>query len=127
MDTAKHTAYWRDSAGEDWSAAKALLERGHLRHGLFFVHLAIEKTLKACVVSRTQKMPPKTHDLLRLSSLAGLTPSGEQSVSLTLIGRYCMEGRYPDSWGGSPDEEEASDVVIRAQEISKWLETLFET
>jgi HEPN domain-containing protein len=126
MDTAKHTAFWRESALEDWNAARSLMDKGHLRHGLFFVHLAIEKTIKAAVVHRTGEMPPKSHDLLRLGTLADLQLDDGKRLALTRIGRYCLEGRYPDTWGGPPDETEAREVVAEAEEMSRWLETLFE-
>lgn len=50
----KQIAHWRNGAEEDWSVAQELIERGRVRHGLFFAHLALEKMLKAhyCLVSR---------------------------------------------------------------------------
>jgi len=50
----KQVAYWRNGAVEDWEVAAHLLERGNVRHGLFFVHLAVEKALKALVCRNTQ-------------------------------------------------------------------------
>jgi HEPN domain-containing protein len=49
MNVSKQIDYWRTSGDEDFAAAESLLERGHLRHCLFFAHLAIEKMLKAHV------------------------------------------------------------------------------
>ena len=56
IDIAQQIAYWRSGAREDWSVAVDLVERGRTRHGLFFVHLAIEKALKAHVCERTQDL-----------------------------------------------------------------------
>ncbi len=42
MDVPKQVDYWRIGGQEDLAAAKSLLEKGHLRHGLFFAHLALE-------------------------------------------------------------------------------------
>ena len=58
MDVQKQVDYWRTSGEEDMAAAMSLLEEGHLRHALFFAHLAIEKEIKACVVRRTCSVPP---------------------------------------------------------------------
>jgi HEPN domain. len=54
----KQVAYWRDGAVEDWEIAQELIERGRTRHGLFFVHLSLEKLLKAHVCRHTQDWLP---------------------------------------------------------------------
>ena len=78
-------------------AAESLLEKGHLRHCLFFAHLAIEKMLKAHVTRQTKDVPPRTHNLIRLSEIAGLKLNPEQEQFLRKFGVYQLEGRYPDS------------------------------
>lgn len=123
---AKHTAFWLGSAREDWSASRALLEKDHTRHGLFFVHLAVEKTVKALVVARTGEVPPKSHDLLRLATLANLDLEATRRSALARVNQYCVEGRYPDSWGSAPSREEAAEVVLLAEELLRWLEQTFE-
>jgi HEPN domain-containing protein len=67
MDIKQQLTYWTASSEEDFAAAQSLLEKGHLRHCLFFAHLALEKMLKAHVVVATKNIPPKIHDLVRLS------------------------------------------------------------
>jgi HEPN domain-containing protein len=68
----KQVAYWRDGAVEDWEIAQELIERGRTRHGLFFVHLSLEKLLKAHVCRHTQDLAPRLHNLVRLAELAAL-------------------------------------------------------
>jgi len=85
MDVIKQIEYWRTGAEEDFAAAQSLLEKGHLRHALFFAHLALEKMLKALVTQRTREVPPRIHNLLRLASLAGLEIRSEQKI---LLGRF---------------------------------------
>lgn len=63
----KQVAYWQDGAIEDWGVAKELIKRNKTRHGLFFVHLALEKLLKAQVCRRTQDLAPRVHNLVRLA------------------------------------------------------------
>jgi HEPN domain-containing protein len=121
MDVAKHIAFWLESAREDWSASRSLLDKGHIRHGLFFVHLAVEKTIKAAVVGRTGGVPPKSHDLLRLATLANLDPEGTRRSALARVNQYCVEGRYPDNWGSAPSDEEAAEVVLLAEGLLEWL------
>ena len=126
INVEKQVEYWRKGGQEDWDVGADLVRRGKSRHGLFFVHLAIEKTIKAVVVANTGEMPPKSHDLLRLAALARLSLDDERRSALSQISRYCLEGRYPDTWGGPPDEEEARVAVLAAESVSAWLQTMFE-
>jgi HEPN domain-containing protein len=64
MDINGQIAYWRNSSSEDWQVALELIENGHVRHGLFFVHLAMEKILKAHVTRKMQDIPSTTHPQL---------------------------------------------------------------
>lgn len=50
IDVAAQVRYWREGAVDDLEAAKALLAAAKFRQAGFFVHLAVEKSLKACVV-----------------------------------------------------------------------------
>ena len=70
FDIEKQVAYWRDSAVEDLQVAQDLIKRQRTRHGLFFLHLALEKLLKALVCRQTQDLAPRTHNLIRLAELA---------------------------------------------------------
>ena len=47
IDAEKQIVYWRKGAEEDIAVARELLEKKRIRHGLFFVHLSLEKMLKA--------------------------------------------------------------------------------
>ncbi|MBE3100198.1 MAG: HEPN domain-containing protein, partial [Planctomycetes bacterium] len=93
VDIPRHVAHWQKGAEEDWAAATVLVERGHVRHGLFFAHLALEKALKAHVCRRTGDLAPRTHNLVRLAGLAGTEPSSEQLDVLADINRFNMVGR----------------------------------
>ena len=44
VDISKVVAHWRTGAREDWDVATDLVERGRLRHGLVFAHLALDVT-----------------------------------------------------------------------------------
>jgi HEPN domain-containing protein len=75
VDIIKHIEYWKQSAAEDFVVAGELVERGRWRHGLFFMHLALEKILKAHVCKVTGAVPPKIHNLMRLAEIARLNLS----------------------------------------------------
>ena len=121
MDVQKQVDYWRIGGQEDLAAAKSLLEKGHLRHGLFFAHLALEKLLKAHVTRQTKDVPPRIHNLARLSEIAKLSISSEQSSFLNEFGVYQLEGRYPDSVELNLDPVFARGEITRAEELLNWL------
>jgi HEPN domain-containing protein len=124
MDLDKHVDYWRSGACEDWSVGVKLAGDGKTRHGLFFVHLALEKALKAVVCRRSGAVPPRTHNLVRLAELAGLQPSPEQLDVLAEMNARQLEGRYPDLSNRSPSQQEAGEVLRRAEGVYAWLTTL---
>ena len=62
MNIAKQIEHWRTGSDEDWEVAVLLLEKEKIPQGLFFLHLAMEKILKAHVWRTTQDHPPKIHD-----------------------------------------------------------------
>jgi HEPN domain-containing protein len=117
----KQVAYWRDGAVEDWEIAQELIERGRTRHGLFFVHLSLEKLLKAHVCRHTQDLAPRLHNLVRLAELAALPLSQAQVDVLAEINAFHIEGRYPDVLIPPPSQDEAESYLRRAQEIYRWL------
>jgi len=121
MNARKQIDYWRTSADEDFAAAQSLLEKGHLRHCLFFAHLAIEKMLKAHVTRRTSDIPPRIHNLVRLAEIAELKLDSDKAESLREFGVYQLEGRYPDSEQITLDLQIAEREISKAKEVLEWL------
>ena len=121
MDIVKQVAYWTTGAAEDFDAAETLLEKGHLRHSLFFAHLALEKMLKALVTQRTRQVPPNTHNLIRLAVRGDLRLDRERDDFLREFGAFEMEGRYPDSQQLRLSVQEVREELKRAQEVLVWL------
>jgi HEPN domain-containing protein len=66
------TAYWFDLCDDDLITAKALLKSKRLLHMGFFCNMIVEKALKAVIVERTDEIPPKIHDLIKLAARAGI-------------------------------------------------------
>ena len=121
VDVAKQIDHWRTGGDEDFAAAESLLEKGHLRHSLFFAHLAVEKMLKAHVTSQTKDVPPRIHNLIRLAEIAGLKLDAEHEQFLREFGVYRLEGRYPDSEQVPIDSDLARDELSRTKEMLLWL------
>jgi HEPN domain-containing protein len=125
VDIAKQIAYWRDSANEDWAVAKQLVDNSRIRHGLFFAHLSLEKTLKALICRRSQDLAPRIHNLSRLSEMAGITLETEHADILAEMNAFHIEGRYPESLTTAPTKEEALIYVAKAEKVYQWLMNQF--
>ena len=95
--------------------------REKVRHGLFFVHLALEKALKAIVCRVTGDAPPKIHNLVRLSQLARIEPSPVQLDTLAKMNAFNIEGRYSGAIQPSPTLAEVRTYLARAEEAFQWL------
>jgi len=121
VDVPKQVEYWKQGSDEDFAAAQSLFEKGHLRHSLFFAHLAIEKMLKAHVTRQTNDIPPRIHNLIRLAEMAGLLLGPEQASFLRRFDLYQLEGRYPESARTIIDLKAADERLTQARDILKWL------
>jgi HEPN domain-containing protein len=121
MDIKQQMRYWVVSSEEDFAAAQSLLDKGHLRHCLFFAHLAVEKMLKAHVVKTTREIPPRIHDLLRLSQIAALDLDEAQKGRLLEFRAYLLEGRYPDSQQMPLDPPFVNSELVRMKDMLEWL------
>lgn len=121
IDIERQVEYWRDSSVEDWQVAQELIAAGHLRHGLFFAHLALEKMLKAHVCRSTADLAPRLHNLVRLAEIADLELAQEQIDLLAEMNYFNIEGRYPDAIIPLPSSQEATTYLRRAEEVYRWL------
>jgi len=124
IDIEKQVTYWERSAIEDWKVAEQLVRTRKTRHGLFFVHLALEKALKAHVCRHTQALAPRIHNLVRLAELSGLRLSDNQLDTLADINAFNIEGRYPDVFAPLPSYTEAREYLHRAEKVYQWLTKL---
>jgi HEPN domain-containing protein len=121
IDIQKQIDYWRNGAIEDWNVAEDLVSRNKTRHGLFFVHLALEKLLKAHICQHTQELAPRVHNLSWLAELAALSLSRKQQDILAEVNAFNLEGRYPDLLIPPPTPDEATEYMQRGREVFEWL------
>ena len=117
----KHVSYWKNGAEEDLQVADQLIKSGKIRHGLFFLHLALEKILKAHVCRNTKDIAPKLHNLARLAELSGIAFMQEDSDFFSEMNPFNIEGRYPEMWGPVPSREEADILLQRTGGMFEWL------
>lgn len=127
MDTEKRKeviGYWENGAEEAMKNADFMLDRGSFAYALFFGHLAIEKILKAIVIEITDDHAPRTHDLLYLTGLAKLDLTKAQENFMIEIGRFNIEGRYPEEKyeiGKTLDRESTAQFLTKIKDIFLWL------
>ena len=121
FDAGKQVAYWLRTAADDWRVAQKLLADNEIHQGLFLVHLALEKLLKAHACKATNDYAPRIHKLVRLAELAALDLTQEQLDVLVDINQYNLEGRYPDVDLLDIPPTEAHRNFERAKEMYTWL------
>lgn len=96
MTTEEHYKYWISSAEHDLDTAEALFSTGKYDWCLFISHLVLEKALKAIFVKRKgNKIPPKIHNLVRLSEIVNLELSEDQKLFFDKVNDFNIETRYP--------------------------------
>jgi len=88
--------YWIKSSEDDLDTAFKLMEGEKYHHALFFLHLALEKMLKAIVVKKTVEAAPPIHDLVRLSEKSSLRISQERIEEFAEISTFNIAARYDD-------------------------------
>ena len=124
MNKDKTVEYWLTEAKEDWRVARSLFEKKHYRYCLFFVHLHLEKRLKAETVAATGKQAPFTHDLVALARKSRLAVSQEEEAFLDRLTRYNRLSRYPEileSKRSRLTKNECAQEMAAARRFLRWL------
>ena len=88
--------YWTDGAERDYDTMQVLLSSKRYPESLFFGHIVLEKTLKACVVLETKEQPLKTHDLSFLAKTANLNLEKKVLNYFELVNKFNIRSRYDD-------------------------------
>lgn len=88
--------YWHNSAKDALDTAETLFTPGKYHHCLFFLHLAIEKILKAVYVKNKNSTPLPIHDLVRIAEASGAPVSENRKMELTEISSFNISARYDD-------------------------------
>ncbi len=92
----RETKNWLDMVEYDLATAKQMLKTGRYVYVIFMCHLAIEKALKAILCEDTNKVPPKTHDLIYLATLGNIKLSGDLLDFVGIINNAGIVTRYPE-------------------------------
>ena len=89
-------AYWLQLAHLDLESARKSLQGESYLHCIFGCQQALEKLLKAFVVEATRQAPPRMHNLVRLSALAGVNLQPQQENLLSKLSLEYIAMRYPE-------------------------------
>jgi HEPN domain-containing protein len=125
MTKEEHINYWRESAQHDLESAKDIFNSGRYDWCLFVGHLALEKILKAIFVDRNDNnMPPKIHNLVRLTELSKIEIDDEQKYLLDKINDFNIQTRYPDyklEFYKQCNAEYTNEYFGKIKEVYTWL------
>lgn len=89
--------YWQESSLMDFNTAEDIFEKTkNYVAVLFYLHLSIEKIIKAYYVYQRNNHAPFSHNLLYLSRESGLDIAEKDILLLSEINEFNLESRYPD-------------------------------
>lgn len=87
---------WIEGSVDAKDTAQKLFNSKKFNHSLFFLHLALEKILKAIFIKKFDSAPPYTHDLVILTEKCQLDISNDQKSQLSEISEFNVSARYED-------------------------------
>ena len=112
------------SAEYDLLSARHMLNTGRYIYVIFMCHLSIEKILKAIAAEVTDKTPPKTHNLIYLTKLAGIHFKDDHLEFIAKLNNASVVTRYPEDFQKLIEaypENIAADYLQKTMEIVEWL------
>jgi HEPN domain-containing protein len=117
--------YWLDLAEYDLETAQAMNTAGRFLYVGFMCHQVAEKSLKA-IIAKSGAMPPKTHALIQLIELCGLSVSlsAEQKNLLNELLPLNIEARYPshkEQLLTALNKNYCADLLNRTEGFLQWI------
>jgi HEPN domain-containing protein len=93
----KLSDFWQEASARDFQTATDIFNRteNHVAV-LFYIHLTLEKILKALYVTRKAAHAPFSHNLLYLLKETGIDADENDRKLLSEINEFNIEARYPD-------------------------------
>jgi len=120
--------YWADLAEYDIETAEAMLATKRYLYVGFMCHQAIEKILKATLVSKfPDAFPPRTHNLHRLAEQAELYTEldDEQKELLVQLEPLNIQARYPEhkeSLMRALTNDRCKALLNETKELLQWVQ-----
>ena len=119
----KKVQQWLDRVEYDLRSAEAMFEAGRYIYVVFMCQQAVEKCLKAVILTKAREVPP-IHNLRRLAELTGLTIDSEKLKMLDFLSEYYVNSRYKEdlaelSKGLTKDF--AGEILVFTKQVIEWL------
>lgn len=117
--------YWEKGSTLDWQTSTEILNgTQRFSAALFYLHLSLEKSFKAKLVSRTKAHAPYTRNLLHLVEKLGWEVDDATLNILAQINDFNLEARYPDEkreFELKATKEFANEFLEKGRDILKWI------
>ena len=125
MDLKKIEEYWIESSQDAFDTAKTLFENNKFVYSMFFLHLSIEKMLKALFVNQNQDEAPFGHNLQNIASKIKNINFDKNTMELfAQITTFNIAGRYDDykkNFYNICNLEFATNYLNKGKELLEWL------
>jgi len=119
--------YWLESSDDDFDTAEKLLQNKKYVQSMFFLHLSIEKLLKALFVRANQSEAPWGHSLRYIAEkIQGIQWEANRLDLLSEITTFNISARYDDykrSFYKVCNEEFAHQYLQKGNEVKEWLKS----
>ena len=118
---------WAERAAYDLDTARAMLETKRYLYVLFCCQQTVEKMLKAVIATRSQELPPRLHQLVRLAERAQVSLNEERADFLRELSAHYIQSRYPEEIADIASQvsiQQAQQVVEKTEEVVRWLQSM---
>jgi len=116
--------YWMQGSEDEWEYMDVLYHAGKYVPALFFLHLSIEKILKAYYVKEIQDYAPLTHHLVFIAKKSNIDLSEEYESFLTDLFPYNLATRYPEDRNNLKEncsKSLATALINKGKDFKEWL------
>ncbi len=119
--------YWLTSSNDALDTSRQLFNNKKYNHSMFFLHLSIEKMIKALYVNRNKKEAPFGHNLqILISKIQELNTPKTTLKILTMITTFNISARYDDyksNFYKICTKNFAQKYLNKSEKIIKWLKS----
>ena len=120
----KETENWLSGSEYDLTTAEHLFNTGRYLYVVFMCHLSIEKSIKAIVYEETEKLPPKSHDLIYLANIAKILFPENLLDFIGKVNSASIVTRYPEDLSkviSAYPKDVAKEYYDKTKEAMNWL------
>ncbi|MDP1676673.1 MAG: HEPN domain-containing protein [Bacteroidota bacterium] len=119
--------YWLESSDDDFDTAEKLFLNKKYVQSMFFLHLSIEKVLKAVFVRKNNVEAPYGHNLQYLATkIVGIQWQQHQLDLLAEITSFNISARYDDykrNFYNVCDKQFAEQYLQKGNEMREWFKS----